>query len=840
MSIEIKQSDLKPAGQVIAQAIELREAGHYDDSERMLLNHLKNKRDDGLAWAHLAHVQMLRNKETDAASALENSQASLPTDPVYLRNRARYMLRLRQYQQALQVARAAVRGNESDLESNAVFATCLASVGRRDDAMQILNRILSVRPSYAEARALRARLNFDLNSVLALTDAEDAVMGKPHMGFLWPMVAALRQKAGDLCGAINAMEQAVQFDSTNASWLSTLGELLRRQGQIERAQMVLEQAAKMSPDLVSAWVNLGAVYQNRHRIDDALIAYERALSLDSRQADVAHNMGLLAQQAGRMEVALQNFERALEVQPGNLQFLASKGVALLKLQRPAAEVIAIAQELINIAPEKHYGHALMGALNNHIGKFEAAAKWYVQALKKDPEAVGCYGPLGGVLRQLGELVKAERALERAVAAQPYDYVAYSNLLFCQSYNASYNPTNSIAAARGYNRALARRGFQPFAHGRSPRFSNTTRLNIGFVSGDLRNHPVGYFLESMLRFLSQRNVRLVAYSTISAQDELSQRIRANFSDWRMIGDLSDTRSAELIRQDDIHILLDLSGHTAQHRLSMFALKPAPVQASWLGYFATTGIDQMDWVIGDSYVAPEGAEAHFTERIWRLPECYLCFTPPAISPAVEDLPAINASHITFGCFNNLAKVNDAVIALWAKVLQAIPDSALFLKCAQLHDPAVIQRTYARFARHGIGSERLILEGPASRKELLEAYSRVDIALDPFPYPGGTTSLEALWMGVPVLTKKGDRFLSRIGETIANNAFLPNWIAVDDSDYIYKAQVFAADLASLRVLRAGMRARLATTALFDGQRFAMHFEAALRGMWNDWADKCENIQA
>jgi Predicted O-linked N-acetylglucosamine transferase, SPINDLY family len=279
---------------------------------------------------------------------------------------------------------------------------------------------------------------------------------------------------------------------------------------------------------------------------------------------------------------------------------------------------------------------------------------------------------------------------------------------------------------------------------------------------------------------------------------------------------------------VHVLIDLSGHTHHNRLPVFAWKPSPVQASWLGYFATTGVAEMNYLLADPYVAPSGEEDSFTETIWRLPESYLCFTAPVYDLDVFPLPALTTGYITFGCFNNLVKMNDAVVALWVRVLQAVPDSRLFLKTKQLNDPKVCNITRQIFTERGISPDRLLMEGSSPRAELLAAYRKVDIALDPFPYPGGTTSVEGLWMGVPVITRRGERFLSHVGETIAHNAGLADWIATDDDEYVAKAVEHTADLERLAALRAGLRQQVLASPVFDAPRFARNFEAVLWGMW------------
>lgn len=281
-------------------------------------------------------------------------------------------------------------------------------------------------------------------------------------------------------------------------------------------------------------------------------------------------------------------------------------------------------------------------------------------------------------------------------------------------------------------------------------------------------------------------------------------------------------------------MDLSGHTDHNRLSMFAWKPAPVQASWLGYFATTGVGAIDYLIADSWTLPKSEEVNFTEKIWRLPETRLCFSEPEQTEStlrVSALPALTNQYITYGCFNNLTKMNDVVVALWSRVLAAVPGSRLFLKAYQLKEVSERQRTIERFAAHGIGSERLILEGPNSREAYFSAYHKVDIALDPFPYTGGTTSAESLWMGVPVLTLAGERFLARQGVGLMMNAGLSEWVACDADDYVARAKSHAGDVQRLAALRGGLRQQVLDSPLFDAPRFAKHFEAALRDMWRIW---------
>jgi len=358
-----------------------------------------------------------------------------------------------------------------------------------------------------------------------------------------------------------------------------------------------------------------------------------------------------------------------------------------------------------------------------------------------------------------------------------------------------------------------------------------------VSGDLHSHPVGYFAEGVIAALASsmsERLELIAYPSHFHTDALTERIKACCSGWHSAVGLSDERLAERIRDDGIDILIDLSGHTAHNRLPVFAWKPAPVQATWLGYFATTGVAQIDYFISDAWSLPQTEEIYFTEKVWRLPETRLCFTRPDVDVLVSPLPALTNGYVTFGCFNNLTKMNDAVVALWARILGTVAGSRLFLKARQLNDASVRRSIVGRFAAQGIDIDQLILEGASPRAQYLSAYGRVDIGLDPFPFTGGTTSAEGLWMGVPVLTLTGERFISRQGGGLLMTSGLPEWIAADTDDYVARAVSHAGDIHRLAVLRNGLRQQVLASPLFDAPRFAGHFEAALRGMWTLWCNK------
>lgn len=610
-----------------------------------------------------------------------------------------------------------------------------------------------------------------------------------------------------------------------------LGVAYLQLGNSDAARIVLTRATALLPRDAAVWDHLGVAERLSGDWLAAETAFARSLALNSRRAETWVNRGNLQCDQGQRPAALVSFQRAQELDPGCAEAIGSLGKVSHELGR-LDDAARYCRELVARRPDLAEGHCNLGNVQRDFGEFDDAIASYRRALTIKPALAEAHSGLGRVWVDRGRLDDALTCYEQAVTIRPDFLEAHSNLLNTMSHLGRQPPAAYLAAARRFGRQATQRARQPFTQW-SPPVAGAP-LRVGLVSGDLRQHPVGYFLENVLAHLDKDQIELHAYATHDPQDALSDRLRPHFASWTALTAMSDEVAASRIHADSVQVLLDLSGHTAHNRLPVFAWRPAPVQASWLGYFASTGLAEMDYLLADPQVVPVAEAADFSETVWRLPETYLCFTPPAVGLDlgldldVRPLPARDGGAITFGCFNNLAKLNDAVLDVWARVLLAVPGSRLLLKTALLGDEEVRRTTLSRFAQRGIAAERLLCEGRSPRAGLLAAYHRVDIALDPFPYPGGTTSVEALWMGVPVLTRQGDRFLSRVGETIARNAGLADWIARDDDDYVALAAARSRDLAALAGLRAGLRERLLRSPLFDAPRFARHLAAALQGMW------------
>jgi len=472
---------------------------------------------------------------------------------------------------------------------------------------------------------------------------------------------------------------------------------------------------------------------------------------------------------------------------------------------------------------------------NSLRQYEDAIESFKRALKINPDLAEAHINLGNTLQELSQFDVAIASYRRALEIKPDYSIAYSNLLFTLNFTASHTPRYCLEQARQFGQIVSQKAVGRFSTWQSA--ARPERLRVGLVSGDLRIHSVGFFLEGVLSHIDPERIELIAYPTHHKEDELTARIKPFFSEWKPLTGKNDADAARLIHADGTHILLDISGHSAHNRLPVFAWKPAPVQVTWLGLPNTTGLKEMDYVLGDLHAIPLEHEDHFSEGVWRMPDSYVCFSAPNYPVKVAPLPALSAGQVTFGSFNNLAKMNDTVVELWARILLSVPNSRLYLKTGQLNDVNVRKQTLRRFAAWNIAPERLLLSGTlATIADHLSEYNKIDIALDTFPYPGVTTSVEALWMGVPVLSLHGDRFLSLSAKSIAHHARLPDWVADDKDDYVAKAVAFTSDLECLAALRAGLRQQVLASPLFDARRFARNFETALWEMWQSYQDQHE----
>lgn len=567
-------------------------------------------------------------------------------------------------------------------------------------------------------------------------------------------------------------------------------------------------------------------------LDQAEVLYCKVLRQSPNHPDALHLLGLVRSAHGANPQAVELISRAIAAKPGEPVFHNNLGLVYDQLGA-SGKAIDCYRKAIALKPDYLDAVFKLGCAQHEQGQYTAAIESFQRALEICPTDAKTWSNLGGALNATGETDDALFCYRQAVSLDADSLELRSNALFAANYSESLTPGDIFSLHREVGRRIqesvpVNASFPARSH------ALDGRIKLGFVSGDLRAHPVGYFLESALGCLDREVFEVHFYPTSEHEDDLSRRLRGHGDQWQPIARVDDEQAAQAIHDDRIDILIDLSGHTANNRLGVFARKPAPLQVAWLGYFATTGLATMDYILVDPFICTEADQQYFTERLFFLPETRLCFTAPTSEVEVGELPALKTAVVTLACFNNLAKINSAVIELWAEIMASLPAARLILKAKALGDSAVRARLLSRFGELGVSADRLLLEGWSSRGGYFEAYRQVDIALDPFPFTGGTTSVESLWMGVPFVTLDGDRLLSRQGVAILKNLGMEDWIATSREDYVRRVINHCRDVDGLAILRQTLRRRLLNSPLCDARRFAENLASALQAIFR--SGKCE----
>jgi predicted O-linked N-acetylglucosamine transferase (SPINDLY family) len=563
------------------------------------------------------------------------------------------------------------------------------------------------------------------------------------------------------------------------------------------------------------------------RLSEAEQLYRQILQIDSGHADALQLLGVLAHQVGRNDIAVELIGSAIKINGTEAIYHSNLGVAFWSLGQFDEAIVVCCRALL-LKPDYADAWNNLGNGLKEVGYNNSAIIAYNAALRINPTLANAYTNLGNVQKDLARHEEAVASYRAAVRCSPEVADVHSNLLMGLSYLNGVGEQTIYEAARDFAARLE-------SNLPDTVFSNKPdperRLRIGYVSGDFCQHPVGYFLSGVLANHDKAQVEIFCYSNNPKEDGLTAQLRSIVDHWRSVVGMSDQDAANLITADQIDVLIDLAGHTAMNRLSMFALKPAPVQVTWIGCPGTSGLKAMDYILGDRHVAPAPSAPYFTEKLWHLPNSYLCFSPPNLECPVGIPPSAKSGPITFGSFNNNAKNSAFTIELWVRILKSLPESRLFLRSKTFGSEIGRQNMIARFEDRGIVRERLILEGwSQGRGEMLGAYNRIDVALDPTPYGGATTTADALWMGVPVVTLRGETWVGRMSTSVLSTIGLPDLVASSADEYVEIATRLAGDSRRLIDLRSSLRLRVEQD-LCDGITFTRDVEHAFRGMWRAW---------
>ncbi len=739
-------------------------------------------------------------------------------------------------------------------------AVALHRAGKLGSAEAIYRRVLAAEPANPDALHL---LGLALQQRGALAEAvpllEAAARTNPRAADFHAHLAGAYMLAGRVARAREEAALAVSLNGRHGEGLFQLGNALYAAGKPGEAVEAYRGAVAARPSEAPARYNLATALAQLGRSNEAETEFRALLCARPRDADAWRSLGRLLGGHGRWEEAAECYRSALEAWPECVESMNGLAVALLTLGK-LEEAIRLFRRAVELSPGfadgwMNLGNALHIAGRNgesleahrrahelapnnprvlrsfslalsEAGRLEEAIAYVREAIRIAPDYTEAHNGLANLLKTIGRVPEAAECYRRAIQIRPDAAAAHSNLLF----TSHYDPAVRSDALKEEHVRWARMHAAPkrTVCDRSKRDRDPgRRLRIGYVSSDFRVHPVCHFLLPVLEAHGRERFEIFCYSSAVREDDVTAQFRSAADRWRQASGLNDEALAAVIAEDRIDILVDLSGHTSGNRLPVFAYKPAPIQATWLGYFNTTGMEAIDYILVDRRVCPPEDEWMYVEKPVRLTGCYLTYRPSSAAPALAARRA--SGSVVFGCFNNVAKLSGPAIALWSRILARVPGSRLLLKAEALAHAAVRQRIAREFVRQGIDAGRLEMHGPSGHAELLGWYSVVDVALDPFPYNGGTTTCEALWMGAPVVTLEGNRFVSRVGSTILHNAGAGEFVARTPEDYIEIAERLAADREGQA--RAGLRERMRASPLCDSAAFTRDLGEAYREIWKRW---------
>lgn len=762
--------------------------------------------------------------------------------------------------EALAPMRRAVALDPVDVESHYNLGVVLQALGRLGEAEASYRYTLQLVPSYADASL---NLGVVLHALGRLDEAEtslrQALVGKPQASEVYANLGAVLNALGRPEEAEASLRQALEIKPDNASAHNNLGIVLKKQGRLDEAAASCQRALELDAQYADAHANLGAVYQAMERTDEAMTHFREALQIDPGNAAAHVNMAIELQATGALDEADSHFQQALAIKPDDAEVHANRGNLLYHAGR-LDEAEACYRMALQLKPDDPKLFIGLGSVFRHMQRYYEAEACFRDAMRLAPDDPENRNLLGGVLVDMGRPIEAEACFRELLTLWPDNANLYNNLaLALQSLgrqdeavanfrkaslieprfhtsllhllllNESSTPEQVFEEHVAFGKRVETVEQLVWAEGVPTRDPERV-LRIGFVSGDFCHHAVAAFIEPMLQQLSHDPaLSLHAYYSHFVNDTVTARLKNHFASWNPVTGLTDQVLAKKIRSDGIDILIDLSGHTTHNRLTMFAYKPAPIQASWIGYPGTTGLTTMDYYFADRFLLPPGQfDDQFTEKIVRLP-ANAPFLPCELAPPVNILPALNNGYVTFGSFNRPNKLSREVIALWTQLLRALPDSRMLLGAMpkEGHYDTLIEW----FAEGGIARDRLDFHPRSGMKNYLELHQQVDICLDTFPYNGGTTTLYALWMGVPTLSLAGSTAAGRSGASILGHAGLESFVAHDAADFMKRGLFWAGNLAELSDIRTGLRERFAESARGQPAVVAAGVERALRMMWQRW---------
>ncbi len=662
--------------------------------------------------------------------------------------------------------------------------------------------------------------------------ARQVLRRQPRNADAASLVGLSHLQQGDHDGAIKHLQSAATLRPSEPTFHVNLGIALLRKGQGRAAVSAFDRAIALKPDLAAAHYNRANALRELGDVEEAEDSYRAAMRARSGYAAALCNLANMLTDTGRTQEAIPLYLEAIESNPSMTAPRNSLGNALMQLGR-MDDAIARFKEVLAASPADIDACTNLGNALRSSGRLAEAVDICQRALRLAPGNEVAANSLGNALLSQGRLHDALEAYRRALSIRSDYDTARSNLIMSLNYAADLEPDQVVEPARSWGSRMGAAITPHSSHANA--IDPDRRLRIGYVSPDFRTHSCAYFLDPLFHNHDQAHYEVFAYAEVHSADAYTDRLREAAAHWRITTGVSDANVAQMVADDAIDILVDCAGHTGGNRLGVFAHRPAPVQVTWLGYPNTTGLAAIGYRIVDDITDPpefEDIEATYVEERIRLPRTFICYAPPQVGAEVGSLPMQQSGRVTFGSFNNLPKMTERVIDLWAHLLKRVPDSRLLLKNRSLTDEGTRDRFRGMFEERGVAGERIENVGwTKDTREHLETYNQVDIALDTFPYHGTTTTCEALYMGVPVVCLMGRTHNHRVGGSLLRSVGMPELAVDSDSAYLEAACRLAGDVQQLSALRDTLRDRLLGSPLCNGPAFAGDFEAALRELWRRW---------
>jgi protein O-GlcNAc transferase len=715
-------------------------------------------------------------------------------------------------------------------EAQCNLGVALQGFGRLEEAKASYRRAIALKPDLAEAHN---NLGNILNDLGRMEEAEascrQAIALKPDLVEAHNNLGNILNGLGRLEEAEASCRQAIALKPDLAEAHNNLGNTLKKLGRPEEAEASYWQAIALKSGYADANSNLGNVLCDLGRHEEAEASFRRALEIKPDFAEAHSNLGNTLKDLGRLEEAETSYRKAIALKPSYADANSNLGNVLNDLGRQE-EAEASFRRALEIKPDYAEAHNNLGMTLKGLGRLDEAEASFRCALEIKPDYAEAHNNLGMTLKGLGRLDEAEASYRRAIALKSDFVAAHSNLLFTLNYHPDKSAEQIFAAYREYNERhidchLVERPV--YANDRN----TDRRLRVGYVSPDFRKHSCAHTLEPLLTAHDRSAIELFAYAELEKQDAYTERFQSLVDYWIPTRGMSDTTLCERIRSDRIDILVDLAGHTAGNRLNVFALKPAPVQVSWLGYGYTTGLTAIDYYLTDDVCAPEGCEHLFSEIPWRLENPGAVYRPAEGMGEITSLPALERGYVTFGTLSRSVRINHRTVRVWSEILKQVPTARLVIDSANFRDESLCRTLREKFSAYGIDAGRLTMGFHSPPWDVLRG---MDIGLDCFPHNSGLTLAESVYMGVPFVTLAGRPSVGRGGACVLTALGHPEWIAYSEEEYIEHAVALASDLTGLAEIRTKLRHEMEASPLMDEMGFVRKVEAAYRQMWEKWCEK------